>query len=324
MFQIAAMARSPIDPGMMRFYKELSKHSPPESATWPLDAQRSAWEGVCKMFQSPRPHSVTVEDLDIDGTHVRLYRPKGEGLKPGCLYFHGGGWVVGSCETHDDMVAEMAEGANCVMAMVDYRLAPEHTHPAQLEDSLKVLLWMRDKGSELGIDAGNILGAGDSAGGQMTAGLAMALRDAGAPQLKGQVLIYPVLGADTETASYVVNRDAPNLTRDEMIFYLECFLGPRGLKNWSDPYAVPNLAMNLTGLPPAFITVASHDPLHDDGIIFAEKLKAAGVPVTVREEPALPHSYMRARHESEVAMAGFKAIVAALKSLAHAGQLPES
>ena len=309
------MTRTAIDPGMMRFYKELSKHSPPESATWPLDQQRSAWEGVCKMFQSPRPSSIEVEDLDIDGTHVRLYRPKGNGLKPGCIYFHGGGWVVGSCETHDDMVAEMAAGADCVMVMVDYRLAPENPHPAQLEDSLKVLLWMRDAGQQHGIDPSNIMGAGDSAGGQMTVGLAMALRDAGAPQLKGQVLIYPVLGADTETASYIVNRDAPNLTRDEMMFYLESFLGPRGGRNWQDPYAVPNIATNLKGMPPAFITVAAHDPLHDDGIIFAEKLKAAGVPVEVREEPALPHSYMRARYESEPAMAGFKAIVTALRKM---------
>lgn len=316
------MQQSPIDPGMLRFYKELSKHSPPESASWPLDRQRSAWEGVCKMFQSPRLASVTVEDLDIDGTQVRLYRPQGKGLKPGCLYFHGGGWVVGSCETHDDMVAEMAEGAGCVMAMVDYRLAPEHPHPAQLEDSLKVLLWMRQKGEEHGIDSGCIMAAGDSAGGQMTAGLALMLRDAGIDQLRGQVLIYPVLGADTETASYIVNRDAPNLTRDEMVFYLESFLGPRGNSNWSDPYAVPNIAADASGLPPAFITVAGHDPLHDDGVIFAEKLKAAGVPVLIREEPALPHSYMRARHESAAAMAGFQAIVEALRSLGQNGNLP--
>jgi acetyl esterase len=316
------MARTPIDPGMMRFYEELSKHSPPESASWPLDRQRSAWEGVCRMFQSPRPASITVEDIDVDGLHVRLYRPSGVGLKPGCLYFHGGGWVVGSCETHDDMVAELAEAADCVMAMPDYRLAPEHPHPAQLEDSLKLLLWMREKGSAHGIDTSRIMAAGDSAGGQMTAGLALMLRDAGIEQLRGQVLIYPVLGNDTETSSYIVNRDAPNLTRDEMLFYLESFLGPQGHRNWTDPYAVPNLAQDLSRLPPAFITVAAHDPLHDDGIIFAEKLGAAGVPVELRQEPALPHSYMRARHESAAAMQGFRAIAAALRSLAHGGQLP--
>ena len=106
------------------------------------------------------------------------------------------------------------------------------------------------------------------------------------------------------------------------VFYLESFLGPRGAPAWSDPYAVPNLAKDLSGLPPAFIAVAGHDPLHDDGVIFADKLGEAGVPVTLRDEPALAHSFMRARHHSAPAMAAFKAIVAAIAALAHEGSLP--
>lgn len=157
----------------------------------------------------------------------------------------------------------------------------------------------------------------------MTVGLAMALRDQGLPQLRGMVLIYPVLGADTETSTYIRNANAPCLTRDEMIFYLESFLGPRGGKNWSDPRAVPNIASDLSDLPPAFITVAAHDPLCDDGRIFHDKLKAAGLSTALREEPALAHSYMRARHVSAPAMAGFKAIVEATRHLAHEGSLPD-
>ncbi len=306
-----------IDEGMMTFYKELSRHSPPESANWPLPQQREAWDGVCRMFRARRPERLTVEDIDVDGVHVRLFRPPGSSPKPGIIYFHGGGWVVGSCETHDDMCAEMADQADAAVVLVDYRLAPEHPHPAQLEDSLKVLLWMRSEGKAFGIDPERIVGAGDSAGGQMTVGLCLALRDRGAPQLKGQVLIYPVLGADVNTPSYIRNAHAPCLTRDEMIFYLKCFLGPEGNPNWTDPRAIPNIADNLAGLPPAFITVAAHDPLFSDGIIFAEKLRAAGIPVTIREEPALAHSYMRARHVSAPAMAGFKAITQALKDFCH-------
>ncbi len=265
------MKQAPIDPGMMRFYKELSKHSPPESATWPLDKQRSAWEDVCRMFRSPMPAGLRVAHLDIEGIHVRLYFPPGEAVKPGVIYFHGGGWVVGSCETHEDMVAEMAMGADCVIAMIDYRLAPEHPHPAQLEDSLKVLQWMRTEGRKFRIDPDNITGAGDSAGGQMTVGLCLELKARGLPQLAGQVLIYPVLGCDTGTASYIRNAEAPNLTRAEMIFYLESFLGLRGNPNWSDPRAVPNLATDLSGLPPAFITAAAHDPLFDDAVDLCTK-----------------------------------------------------
>ena len=315
-------AALPVDPGMLTFYKELSKHSPPESASWPLAEQRAAWDQVCQMFRAPRPERLMVEDLDVGGIHVRVSRPPGETPKPGVIYFHGGGWVVGSCETHDDRCAEMADQADCVVVMVDYRLAPEHPHPAQLEDSLKVLDWMRSAGRALGIDPAHIIGAGDSAGGQMTVGLALSLRDQNLPQLRGMVLIYPVLGADTETSSYLRNAHAPCLTRDEMIFYLESFLGPRGDKNWSDPYAIPNIASDLSGLPPAFITVAAHDPLCDDGLIFHDNMKAAGLAVAQRHEPALAHSYMRARHVSEPAMAGFKAIVEATRHLAHEGSLP--
>jgi acetyl esterase len=315
------MSDVPIDAGMLKFYKELSAHSPPESAAWPLPRQRQAWDEVCRMFRAERPKRLMVEDLDVDGVHVRVFRPPGEDPKPGVIYFHGGGWVLGSCETHDDMCAEMADRADVVVVLVDYRLAPEHPHPAQLEDSHKVLEWMRSSGRALGIDPSHIVGAGDSAGGQMTVGLALSLRDRGLTQLRGQVLIYPVLGADTETASYKRNAEAPCLTRAEMIFYLESFLGRRGGPNWRDPYAVPNIAENLSGLPPAFISVAAHDPLYDDGIIFHDRMKKAGLQATIRKEPALTHSFMRARHVSQPAMAAFEAIVAAIRSLAHEGVL---
>ena len=317
------MSHVPVDQGMLTFYRELSSRSPPDAVNWPLPEQRKAWDEACRAFRAERPRRLMVEDLDVDGIHVRVFRPPGEAPKPGVIYFHGGGWVLGSCETHDDMCAEMADGADVVAVLVDYRLAPEHPHPAQLEDSHKILDWMRSSGRALGIDPQHIIGAGDSAGGQMTAGLALSLRDRGLPQLRGQVLIYPVLGAGTDTASYTRNAHAPCLTRAEMEFYLESFLGPRGGANWSDPYAVPNLAADVRGLPPAFISAAAHDPLHDDGVIFHGKLKQAGIPVTIRSEPALTHSFMRARHVSAPAMAGFKAIVEAMRTLSHEGMLPD-
>jgi acetyl esterase len=313
-----------LDEGMMTFNEELSKHTPPESATWPLARQREVWDHVCRQFRAERPRRLMVEDIDVDGIHVRVFRPPGEAPKPAVIYFHGGGWVLGSCETHDDICAEMADGADVVVVLVDYRLAPEHPHPAQLEDSLKVLLWMRSAGRAFGIDPDRILGAGDSAGGQMTVGLCLALRDYGVPQLIGQVLIYPVLGTDVNTESYIRNANAPCLTKPDMIYYLESFLGPKGNPNWRDPKAIPNLEDNLQGLPPAFITVAAHDPIYDDGVLFYQKLKAAGIPVALREEPTLAHSYMRARHVSAPAMASFKVIIEALRSLGHRECLPDA
>jgi len=316
------MSDTPIDPGMLTFYKELSRASPPEAAAWPLPLQRQAWDDVCRMFRAQRPARLMVEDVDAHGVPVRVFRPPGEDPKPGVIYFHGGGWVLGSCETHDDICAEISDRADVVTVLVDYRRAPEHPHPAQLEDSHKVLDWMQSSSRALGIDPRHVVGAGDSAGGQMTVGLGLSLRQRGLTQLRGQVLIYPVLGADTETASYIRNAHAPCLTRDEMIFFLDSFLGPRGGRNWADPQAVPNLAADVSGLPPAFITVAAHDPLHDDGIIFHDKLRAAGIATALRREPALAHSYMRARHVSKPAMDGFEAIVEAVRTLAHDGRLP--
>jgi acetyl esterase/lipase len=179
----------PIDHGMLKFYEELKAKSPPESVNWPLPKQRQAWDEVCRAFRAPRPDGIETENRLVDGVPVRIFRPRGEKAKPGVIYFHGGGWVLGSCETHDDMCAEMAAGADSVVVLVDYRLAPEHPHPAQFEDSHKVLSWMRGSGGENGIDETRTIAAGDSAGGQMTVGLALSLRDRGIPQLRGQVLI---------------------------------------------------------------------------------------------------------------------------------------
>ncbi len=300
-----------LDPGMIAFNAELSAQTPPEAVTWPLDKQRAAWNAVCKQFRAPRPSGLKVQDLETEGVKFRLYTPPSLTAKPGVLYFHGGGWVLGGPETHDDMCAEMAVGADCTLALVDYRLAPEHIHPAQREDALKVWRWMRENVSE------NIIAAGDSAGGQMSAGLALHLKALNLPQLKGMVLIYPGLGVDFDSPSYIRNADAPCLTRADMMYYLTSFLGPEGNPNWRDETALPNLARDVSGLPSAFITVAGHDPLHDDGIIFAEKLRGAGIACAVREEPALAHSYMRARNMSEPAKKGFDAIVEALRSLSH-------
>jgi acetyl esterase len=305
-----------IDPGMLAFYKALAEKTPPGSELWPLDQQRAAWNALCAEFRAPRPEGLHVQDINANGVSCRLFRPQGVGPFATVIYGHGGGWVLGGPETHDDMCAEMAAGANCAVLLVDYRLAPEHPYPAQLEDSLKVWRFVREKGATFGLDANRIIAAGDSAGGQMSVALALTLRDLGLAPLLGMVLIYPVLGANTETESYIRNADAPCLTRSEMLFYLEAFLGPPGSAAWSDEKAVPLLARSLEGLPPAFITVAEHDPLHDDGVIFHEQLLAAGISSTLRREPMLAHSYMRARHHSAAAMDGFQQMVKALQKMA--------
>jgi acetyl esterase len=316
---------APIDDGMLVFYKKLSGASPPEAVNWPLAQQRKCWDEVCQAFAAPHPAGLRTDDISLPreggSVGVRLYRPAGEKLRPGVLYMHGGGWVLGSIETHDDMCAEMAQGADVAVVAVDYRLAPEHPHPAQLEDNLAVLGWMREHGKAYGISPDAIIAAGDSAGGQMSASLALYLRDNKLAQLKGQVLIYPVLGIDLDTASYRRNAEAPCLTRAEMIYYWDSVLGPKARDNKKDKYIVPLVEKVYADLPPTFIAAAAHDPLYDDAVIYAGKLEAAGVEVGLRSEPALTHSYMRARHVSQAAQAGFAAIVQAMRNLAYNGRL---
>lgn len=310
-------AHATIDPGMLAFYKALSAKTPAGSEHWPLERQRATWNAVCAEFRAPYPESIEVSEVNANGVEGRLFKPAKAGPFPSVIFGHGGGWVLGGPDTHSDMCAELAMLSQCALLLIDYRLAPEHPYPAQLEDSLKAWRWLREHGAEHGMDASRIIAAGDSAGGQMSAALALALRELGLAPLLGMVLIYPVLGANMETPSYIRNANAPCLTRDEMKFFLESFLGPQGSPSWRDEKAVPLLAQSLAGLPPAFITVAGHDPLHDDGVMFHERLVAAGVPSTLRREPVLAHSYMRARHHSAPAMEGFKAIAEALRTMAH-------
>ena len=303
-----------LDPGMLQFYKALSDKTPPGAEDWPLDQQRAAWNALCAEFRAPRPQNIDVEDLVANGVPCRVFKPKSEGPKVGVIYGHGGGWVLGGPETHDDICAELAAGSGCVVVLMDYRLAPEHPYPAQLEDSLKVWRWMRGQGASHGIDADRIIAAGDSAGGQMSVALALTLRDLGLPQLIGMALLYPVLGSNMETPSYIRNANAPCLTRAEMHHYLTAFLGPEGSPAWRDEKAVPLLAATVEGLPPAYITVAEHDPLCDDGVLFHEKLKSGGIATTLKREPQLAHSYLRARHHSAPAMQAFQEIISVLKN----------
>ena len=312
-----------LDPGMRAFHEKLTAATPPGAENWPLEQQRAAWNALCKSFQAPHPPGLAVSNIICNGVPCRFFRPEGEAVVPAVIYGHGGGWVLGGPDTHDDMCAELVAHANVGVLLMDYRLAPEHPFPAQLEDSLKVWRWIAEAGAAHGLDPKNVIAAGDSAGGQMSVALAMALHELGLPQVQALLLIYPVLGCDMNTPSYIRNANAPCLTRDEMGFYLRSFLGSGESKAWSDAKAAPNLADDVSCLPPTYITVAAHDPLRDDGVLFRDKLQAAGVAVALREEPFLAHSYMRARNHSEPAKEGFDAIVKALKSLAWEGRLPE-
>ena len=208
---------------------------------------------------------------------IRVYRPGGEGL-PVLVYAHGGGFVFCDLDSHDGLCRDFANRLAAVVISVDYRLAPENRWPAAANDVYAATQWTADNASRLGGDARRIVVGGDSAGGNLAAVTALMARDRGGPPIAGQLLLYPVIAADFDNESYRFFGDGFYNPKPAMQWYWDQYVpAPADREH---PYASP-LRANLTGLPPAIIVVAGHDPLRDEGIAYADALEAAGV-ATVR------------------------------------------
>ncbi|HEU4362628.1 MAG TPA: alpha/beta hydrolase [Mycobacterium sp.] len=238
-----------------------------------------------------------VEDRAIAGPAgdlpVRIYWPPatGSGAAPVVVFFHGGGFVAGDLDTHDGIARLHAAGANAVVVSVDYRLAPEHPYPAAVQDALAATEWVSAHAGELGADPQRLAVAGDSAGGTLSAVVTQLARDAGGPSIVFQLLWYPATTYDTSLPSFAENAEAPIIGRSAIA---ELSLAYAGAVDLSDPPATlaPARATNLAALPPAYIAVAGHDPLRDDGIRYGELLAAAGVPVQVHNAKTMVHGYV--------------------------------
>lgn len=297
------------DPGIRAFLLAGDAFYPPDAVNFTADEQRAFYDRYCAHFRKDRPPAVTAEDFRIGDIACRRYCKAGAIDAPVMLYLHGGGFVVGSLESHDDICAELCNGAAIDVVAVHYRLAPDHPFPAALDDSWAVL-------THLAVRHDRLIVGGDSAGGNLAAALALMARDESQPKLSGQVLIYPGLGGDMSRGSYVTQARAPGLSTADVRYYRDIYRGS------GSKLAEPLRETVFTGLPPAFLVAAGHDPLHDDSFDYAARLEAAGVPVLLRDEPLLVHAFLRARHTSRPAADAFAAIVTASASLAHSGQLP--
>jgi acetyl esterase len=239
-----------------------------------------------------------VEDLSFPGPGgdipLRLYAAERGGLRPALVYFHGGGFVFGNLDTHDAVCRALAKESGAVVISVDYRLSPEHKFPVAVDDSYAATVWVAANAEKLGIDARRIAVGGDSAGGNLATVVAMRCRDAGGPALAAQVLIYPVTDSSSlETGSHREFGEGYFLTSAGMEWFTGHYLTSADQKR--HPEVSPLLAPNLSGLPPALVITAEFDPLRDEGEAYANRLKEAGVPVTISRYPGMIHGFVSMR-----------------------------
>lgn len=234
-----------------------------------------------------REHTVRVDGGEIG---VREYvPPDASGPLPALVYYHGGGWVIGNIESHDRLCARLASRSRCRVFSANYRLAPEHPFPVPLEDCEAVFDWVLENAGALGVDPKHIAAGGDSAGGNLTAALCGSRKEAGKPLPCLQVLIYPCTDMNFATASCKECAEGFLLTLAAMKWFRGHYLGSEDA--WNDPLASPLLAQDLSGHPPAIVVTAGFDPLADEGEAYADKLRAAGVPVTYRSYDSLIHGF---------------------------------
>lgn len=280
------MAPYPLSEQMTAFVERTVSFNSTDSS---LAGLRLAYSEMCRAFTPARPAGLHVVDFELSGVAVRSYQPPASGAS--CIvYLHGGGWVVGDLDSHDFICAELASTLGVLVIAVDYRRAPEHPFPAAFDDCLQV--WRALRTGPFQLDPQRTLVAGDSAGGNLAAALCLALRDAGEPLPCAQVLIYPGLGGDHRLPSRSECIDAPLLSSSDVDCYHAFYL--LGTRHPS-AYAMPLLATDFRGLPPAWIAVAQFDPLRDDGVRYAERLNAAGGAATLYVGEGLVHGCLRAR-----------------------------
>ncbi|WP_210526566.1 alpha/beta hydrolase fold domain-containing protein [Rubellimicrobium arenae] len=301
-----------IDPETWSFIRATERWYPPETASFGIAQQREVYDRMCAAFRQPRPEGLDVTDTSWGGVPCRCYDPPRP--EATVLYFHGGGFVVGGLDSHDDVCAEIAARTGLRVISADYRLAPEHPHPAAFDDAVAATLAV---GAAC---PGPLVLAGDSAGGNLAAAAAHALRGRMRP-LAGVVLIYPALGGDRNSGSMVAHAQAPMLTRADLEFY-DRIRRPTAREVPDDPTFAPLRDPDLTGLPPTIAFAAECDPLCDDATAYAERLRAAGGRARAVTEPGLVHGYLRARHSVARARDSFTRIVDSIDALAR-GRWPD-
>jgi acetyl esterase len=283
----------PVDPRIAAMLTTLAEAGFPPMYEGTPEAGRAQYLELTHEGREPE-HLVpvgSIEDITLPGAagelKARIYRPDGEGPFPTVAFFHGGGWVIGNLDTHDNMARNVCRGSRAVVVSVDYRLAPEHPFPAAADDAVAAARWVAEHLGELGRNE-RLAVAGDSAGGNLAAVVAQQLHADGTP-LVGQFLIYPAVDAGGEYPSRVQNARGYLLEQPSMDWFYGHYAG--AWDDVKDPRLSPLHAADLAGLPPAVIVTAEFDPLRDEGEAYGKALRAAGVDAEVRRYDGMIHGF---------------------------------
>lgn len=286
-----------LDPQVKDLLDELNAVDAPPPWELPIAEVRANFAALTAEFAAPGVEVGRVENRSIPGPHgpipVRIYWPgeaeAEDGPLPVFVHFHGSGFVVLGLDSHDHVCRAICKGARCIVVAVDYRKAPENKFPIPTDDAWTATLWTVENCGELGGDEGRIAVGGDSAGGCLAAVVTQRAKAEDGPALVFQLLVYPVTDMSDNTESYRTFADGYLLTADTMRWFVQCYLNND--EERANPVASPIRASDLSDLPPALVITAGYDPLHDEGVAYAEKLQAAGVPTELVDYEQLIHGF---------------------------------
>lgn len=284
-----------LSPSMRLLADRLARAPYPPMHTLPPEQAREAYATGSDILEVPAPELARVQQLQVptrDGQQLRarLLAPSAEAGLPVLLYFHGGGFTIGSIDTHDTLCRVLAAQSGAAVLSLDYRLAPEHRFPTAVNDAWDALQWLAGTGAaELGLDATRIAVGGDSAGGTLAAVSAIQARDAGLP-LALQLLIYPGTTALQDTDSHATYADGPVLDKASIDWFFAQYIDPGQREDWR---FAPLLADDVEGVAPAWLGLAECDALVDEGVLYADKLRMAGVPVDLEIYRGVAHGFVQ-------------------------------
>jgi acetyl esterase len=293
--QPASQLTTTLDPAVETLLASIKAQGFPGWAYLTIEQGRSMIVGMRALAGAPE-QVAHVEDLLIPGSAddpdvpARLYLPEGEPPFPVIVYFHAGGWALGTYDDIDTPVRALANRSGCAILSVNYRLAPEHKYPAAVDDAYAAVKWASQNGERYGFDGDRLAVMGDSAGGTLATVVSMRARDEGEPTIRLQVMVYPMLDHDYETDSYrQFGSNWGVLTRTDIVWFHCHYVSHPDELNL--PYVCPLRSTDLRDLPEALIILPEADPLRDEGLRYAERLRQAGVPVEAKVYPGMVHGF---------------------------------